>query len=137
MTDFNGLRCRKILIDTVINDESYNGWLLWLAEDRNWIPARNVAYTYRWSKDVAIAESSVDEWKELRPGVWFPMKAQADRYDSYAARDEGRQQLHWSKAYEFQSVSLEPETNAETFTELEFPEGTEVRVIEEGSEVTR
>lgn len=135
--EFAGLHCRRILIDSYVRDVLHNGWELWLAEERNLIPARNVAYTYRDSKEVPVADSAVDEWQELRPGVWFPKKAHTDRYDSGAVRDKAEKRLSWRMDYEVRSVTLDPETAPATFTELEFPPGTKVRVIEDGVEVLK
>lgn len=135
--DFAGLHCRRILIDSYVRDVLYNGWELWLAEERNFIPARNVAYTYRDSKDMPVADSAVDEWQELRPGIWFPKMAHTDRYDSFVVSNKGEKRLSWRTEYEVRSVTLEPETTPATFTELEFPPGTKVRVIENGVEVTK
>jgi hypothetical protein len=135
--DFAGLHCRRVLIDSCSGDVPHNGWELWLAAKRNFIPVRNVSYTYRWSKVVPVADSAVDEWQEFRPGVWFPKKAHTDRYDSFVVSNKGEKKLSWRMDYEVRSVTLDPETTPATFTELEFPPGTKVQVIENGIEVTK
>lgn len=132
VAEFQELECVRILIDTVINGVPYNGWELWLAPERNLIPVRKVAYTYRWSNDVPLAESTVDEWKEIRPDIWFPIKAHTDAYDFRTVQEEGKTKLRWRKQYDVESVSLEPKTNPATFNELEFPAGTKLRTIKDG-----
>jgi hypothetical protein len=51
--------------------------------------------------------------------------------------NKGEKKLSWRMDYEVRSISLEPETTPATFTELEFPPGTKVRVIENGVDVTK
>ncbi|MDF1746323.1 MAG: hypothetical protein P1V19_21690, partial [Gimesia sp.] len=64
-SEFQGLKCKRILVDTILsNGTRHNGWELWLALDRNLLPVRNFSYTYRWSKEIPIAESTVDQWRE-------------------------------------------------------------------------
>ncbi|QDU08233.1 hypothetical protein [Gimesia aquarii] len=132
--EFKGLQCIKILIDTTLaNGIRHNGWELWLAKDRNLIPVRNFSYTYRWSKEMPIAESTVDEWKEIRPGVWFPIKAHTDRYHSRTVKREGKQKLSWRMQYHVKSVLLDPpRITQDVFTKLEFPEGTPITVRNHG-----
>ena len=136
--EFQGMQCLKILIDTILSDGTrHNGWELWLAKDRNLIPVRKLGYTYRWSRDMPIAESTVDEWKELREGVWFPMKAHTNRYHSQTVKEHGKQVLSWRKQYVVASISFDPKTaTGETFSKLDFPPGTEVRVIQGGAETS-
>src|SRR4029077_8276463 len=78
---FRGLRCHKIFVEAWNNGNRHSSSELWLAEDRNLIPARIINHTYRQSPDLPVGEHVIEEWKELRPGVWFPMKAHTDRYD--------------------------------------------------------
>jgi hypothetical protein len=132
--EFQGLRCIKILIDTGnLKGTFFHGWELWLAKQRNLIPVRNAAYTYRWSKDIPVAVSTVDEWKEIRRGVWFPVKAHTDRYDSHTVKQEGTQKLRWRKQYHIDSVTLNPpRTNPETFTKLDFPPGIQLTILKGG-----
>lgn len=132
--EFKGLRCIKISINTTLaNGILYSGWELWLAKDRNLIPARKFSYTYRWSKEMPIAESAVDEWKELRPGVWFPIKAHTDRFHSQTVKREGRLKLSWWKRYHVNNVLLDPpQMVQDVFTKLKFPEGTPITVVTQG-----
>ncbi len=129
--EFQGLDCRRILIEVLSgNGRPSHRRDVWLAVDRNFIPVRKVAYTYRISKVIPGSESIVDEWQEIRPGVWFPVKAHTIAYDSDAIKRQGKQVPRWEKEYSVDSISLEPLTTAETFTKLDFPLGTEVERIE-------
>lgn len=130
---FQGFRCHKVLIDTVLdNGTPHNGWELWLTQNRNLIPVRNLGYTYRWSKTIPVADTIVDEWKEIRRGVWIPQKWHTDRYDSFTVKRKGKQKLTWRRSYQIKSVSLEPKTALATFTKLDFPLETKVNVIKNG-----
>ncbi len=136
-SEFQELKCKRILIDTILsNGTRHNGWELWLARDRNLLPVRNLSYTYRWSKEMPVAESTVDEWREVHPGVWFPIKFHTDRYSSIVMKREGKQQLSWRRQEHVTSVELDPRKLPEaTFTELEFPQGIQV-FVEQNGEVT-
>ena len=133
---FQGLRCTKIQIETTLgNGNIHSKWELWLTRDRNLIPVRKFAYTYRWSKELPIAESTVDEWQEVRPGVWFPRKAHTDRYDSRIAKREGKQKLSWKKHHDVKSIVLDPQIKPEVFTKLDFPPGTSVSIVKDGKRI--
>lgn len=133
-SEFQGLKCKRILVDTILsNGTRHNGWELWLARDRNLLPVRNFSYTYRWSEEIPIAESTVDQWKESQPGVWIPIKFHTDRYNSFIVKREGKQKLSWRKQQHVTNFELGPHELPESiFTELEFPKGVSVYVEKEG-----
>lgn len=133
--EFQGLKCKRVLIDVILsNGTRHNGWELWLAVDRNLLPVRNLSYTYRWSKESPIAESTVDDWREVQPGVWLPIRFHTDRYNSFMMKREGKQQLSWRANFHITSISLDLQQLPEdVFTKLEFPSGTKVFLKEDGT----
>ncbi|QDT90278.1 hypothetical protein [Gimesia algae] len=137
--EFQGLQCKRILIDVILsNGTRHNGWELWLAVDRNLLPVRNLSYTYRWSKESPVAESTVDEWREVQPGVWIPVRFHTDRYDSFVIKREGKQQLSWREKFHVTSISLDLQQLSDTvFSSLDFPAGTRVYIKEEGTVTER
>lgn len=137
--EFQGLKCKRVLIDVILsNGTRHNGWELWLAVDRNLLPVRNLSYTYRWSTEMPIAESTVDEWREVQPGVWIPVRFHTDRYDSFVIKREGKQQLSWREKFHVTSISLDLQQLSETvFSNLDFPAGTRVYIKEEGTVTER
>jgi len=133
LEEFQGLQCTKIgleILDPKGTPRTRRE--LWLARDRNLIPVRTLSYTYKDSKDIAIAEGIVDELQEVRPGVWFPLKAHYNRFNSHTVKREGRQELSWQVKYNVKSVLLDPKISPEVFTTLKFPPGTKVSLAKEG-----
>lgn len=109
-----GLSCHRVLIDTLINGKRHNGWELWLADERNLIPARVLSYTYRWSGTLPIADKYVYEWQELGDDVWCPKKFQVTRYDSEDLK-LGKKIVNWKKHFAIEHATLSPDIDAETF----------------------
>lgn len=119
-----GMNCRRILIDTVINGAPHNGWELWLAKERNMIPARIIAYTYRWSAILPTADKYVYAWEQLAEDTWIPAKVQITRYDSQELK-LGKKVISWRKHYSIEDPTLAPTIASDTFTiaEREIPNG--------------
>ncbi len=118
--DVRGLPCEKIWIteSEKETDEVYVRWVLWLAQSKNFIPAKLESYMFRWSKDVPCAEGEVAEWREIRKGIWFPILAEITRYDDPALQS-GEKKLKWREDYTIKAVSLEPKFDVAFFRELE------------------
>lgn len=126
---FQGLQCIKIRMELIDSSEKPRSrHEIWLAKDRNLIPVRQLHFKYRSSKEVAIEESTVDDWKELQPGVWFPIKAHSKHYNSMGKKPTDKRELVWRRQYDVKSITLNPPQRApDVFTKLEFPKGTFVR----------
>lgn len=130
---FRGYTCHKVLIDnTLANGTRHNGWELWLAEDRNFIPICNRGYTYRWSTVLPVADSTIEQWKEVQPGIWFPEKAHTSRYSSDSVKNELKQKVTWTSDVTVTRITLEPAVDKKVFREFEFPSETKVLVQEGG-----
>lgn len=131
--EFQGLECTRIILEIIDpKGTPRTRRELWLARDRNLIPVRSLGYTYRDSKEMPIAEAIVDEWQEVRPGVWFPRQAHYKRFDSFTVRRKGQQKLSWQVKYNINSVHLDPQFPPDVFTTLKFPSGTKVTVVKDG-----
>ncbi|MCH9653224.1 MAG: hypothetical protein K0U86_15370 [Planctomycetes bacterium] len=131
---FQGLQCIKVKMELVgSNGKPSSRHEIWLAKERNLIPVRRLDYKYRWSKEIPVSESIVDEWKELRPGVWFPMKAHTNRYNFLSKKPIEKRELMWRRQYAVKSITLNPPQRApDVFNKLEFPKGMPLRVIKNG-----
>ena len=123
--EFRGLKCRRVTVTVSIRGQPYNSWEFWLAVDRNYIPARKLSYTFRFSKTEPVGESVVDEWKELRPGVWFPMSATVTAFNQFEIQRTGKRRLQWRHRYHVEEVRL-GERKPDEFFKLPFPAGTKV-----------
>lgn len=104
-----GLRCHEIWLTHKLKEsgEIHDRYILWLAEERNYIPVRQEGYTFRWSKDVPVSEAEVSEWREVKPGVWFPSRAEVSRFDSFAVQRERKMMLKWQQQYSLKSISFD------------------------------
>ena len=96
------------------NGKPYNGWEFWLADERNLIPARVIAYGYRWSSTLPSSDKYVYEWQELGEGIWCPKKFHVTRYDSDELR-LGRKTVSWKKHFTIEQATLSPAIDADTF----------------------
>jgi len=135
--EFEGHACQRIWITTSLsNGQPHDRWVLWLAEDRNYIPIHMESYTFRWSQDLPVSEADVTDWKELRPGAWFPMKAVHTRYDSGDIQS-GKKTVTWRETYKVDQVSLAPQYDDDYFKDVEFPVGTEVAEVRDRKVIRR
>lgn len=125
---FQGLECIKIVTKLISSTGKPMGRReTWLAKDRNLIPVRLLSYKYRWSKEDPIAVSTVDAWKEVQPGVWYPMKTHYDQYNSLLKELTGKRELMWRRQYDVKSLTLNPPQRApDVFTKLNAPKETSV-----------
>jgi len=125
---FDGHRCQVIWITEFTGqaETPYDRWVLFLAEDRNYIPIRMEAFTFHWSKDVPVGEAQVTKWNEIDSGVWFPLAASHTRYDDSEVQ-KGNKVPTWRETYIVDVVSLDPKYGASFFHELQIPLGTTVR----------
>jgi hypothetical protein len=128
---YKNLRCHIVSITTMITklNKPHDRWVLWLAEEKNFIPVREEGYTFRYSKDLPVGIGEVTQWQELKPGVWFPTAATVKAYDMEVVRQEGKSNTKWESHYQLTKVSLEPKYNAAFFRDLEIPIGTMVYKI--------
>tara|TARA_R110002095_G_scaffold59400_1_gene50872 strand:- start:423 stop:845 length:423 start_codon:yes stop_codon:yes gene_type:complete len=121
------LNCIKVRIEKFhMNGKLTSKTIRWLARDRNLIPTQAVFYQPLRSEEIPQAEAWVDEWQEVRPGVWFPLKFHTDRLNWIVYRLKNKQQVGWRREYQVESIELDPPLSEGTFTKLKFPKGIEV-----------
>ena len=82
----DGLKCQKIrLVNSISKSGStHDSCVLWIAEQRNFLPIRKVAFTHRWSATIPIGESIAKDLREIKPGVWFPFNVETTAYNGIA-----------------------------------------------------
>jgi len=125
---FQGLRCHKVWCTTLTkkSNKEHDRWELWLAEDRNYIPVRCLAYTFKVSREKPVGEATVDEWQEPSPGIWYPKRIRSIAYEKELIKTAGKQQLRWRRDFVVEQVTLNPNYGVSFFRNLAFPDGTAV-----------
>lgn len=126
--EWDGHPCRK-LRSRHITKSSGNvqlSYILWLASDRNDIPIRVVVYSHNLSEDLPYSEGVVESFKEVAPGVWFPLAGKITVCDNRVLQREKRQSPAWEQRYTVKKISLDPKFPLEFFRDLEIPDGTTV-----------
>jgi hypothetical protein len=131
--EVGGLKCHKVLVQHVLKSgQTHDGEEFWLAADRNYLPVRLRAYTYRFSKDLPVGEAEVAKIEEVKPGVWFPREVIMTAYDKFRVQREGRQTVQWRERHVVNQVDLEPKLNRAYFAIVEFPAGASMYQLEKG-----
>jgi hypothetical protein len=109
--------------------------LLWLAKDRNYLPIK-VLYYRRWIKPIDLAGPplavfTVDELREIAPGMWFPMRA---KYLHNDERDleRGEAKLRTTTEWIVDKVDPNPKYELSFFRDIEFPPGIPVHELRDG-----
>jgi len=131
--DFNGLKCHRVWVTTSVPGFGpYCRWELWLAEDRNYIPVRNLAYTCRFSRTEPVGEGVVEKWRELEPGIWFPVEVRNTAYNKWKLLKTGVRENQWTERYLTKDVSLHPQYDLGYFRDVSWPDGTPVYEVKQG-----
>jgi hypothetical protein len=129
----DGLKCHKVFVDVLLKSgEAHDGRRFWLAENRNYLPVKELAYTYRFSKDIPVGEATVKELREIKPGVWFPFKVEVTAFNKFNVQQGGPREVQWRQRHTVERVSLDPKYEREFFAKVDFPVGTAVYEVEKG-----
>jgi len=128
------------LTTDVIEMTSYNKYdgtlnsrtVMWLVENHNYIPVKIATYTGRWSLRLPSSEAVVDEWQELRPGLWYPKKFHTIKYDVFALKRERKQKVYWRADLTVEKASLNPKYPPEIFRDVPFFDGMHVVEVVNG-----
>jgi hypothetical protein len=131
---WNGLRCHLVHVIASAGGRDGGRTELWLAEERNYIPARAVDYQYWKSTEEPVGWGEVREWREIAPGVWFPSRIMEEAYWIQHAHEPGKPDLNWQKEITLENVVLHPEYQR-SFFQFEFPQGTAVYEIDDAGEI--
>jgi len=129
----NSLRCIRLRMDS--GKGSGSEWrMLWLAVDRNYLPAKSVAYAAAYSKSIPLEEGIVKSWREVEPGIWsLGLFEIISNYELAARRGEIVRSNRL--AFEVKNVNLHPDYDANFFRDIEMPDGTVVFHVNKKNEV--
>jgi hypothetical protein len=129
----NGLPCHVVTLRFVPADSTTPSRVerLWLAIDRNLLPVRFEEYMPKVSATVPDHIATIEEMREIEPGIWFPTKVVATHFKRQVLQQTGRQEPGWRSVITVQFVRLDPQYPASYFNTLEIPEGTYVYHVRE------
>lgn len=127
--DVDGIDCSVIQVNTIIQGSAHDGWKLWLGKSRNLIPVRLEGYTYRVSMNEPVGIGVVEEWLEIDKGIWMPKKVSYTAYNKETLREANTRTVQWKSQITAESVSLNPEYPDDFFSDVKFPDGIPVSVL--------
>lgn len=132
--EFEGLKCLRVLLVNAFKatGDAHDGREIWIAKDRNYIPVKEVAYTYRYSRTIPVGQTTAREFKEIGPGIWFPHHIETVCYNMDAIEKSGAQTLQWRERHFVNKVSLDPKYDRDFFSSVAFPDGTTVHEVSDG-----
>lgn len=122
------LLCHKL--KCTLQNSSIN---LWLARDRNLIPIRHEWHEPRWHASLPTGVSFVDDFREIRPGIWCPYRVTNLAFQKHSRDGLAVSQivLQWRHDVTVERVTLAPKIDDRLFSELSVPAGTKVQVQDE------
>ena len=131
----SGLRCVKIFHQEWMEKSGPskgNHDYYWLAVDRNYIPAKIENRSYHLSKDFDVHVNTVDEWGEVKRGIWYPKKATVLIYNPELLMRYNKQLLSQTLKYSVEYVSVEPHYGIDFFRRIDIPAGAKVHILKNG-----
>lgn len=125
--------CEKLRItyDAGAARPQFQGFYLWLANDRNYLPVRQQSYDLARHGKLPTSVAYVDELREVAPGLWFPYHAVHRAHVSAAVTEgvcEGRILINWVYDHRVQKLDFNPDSPNNLF-QLPLPEGIKVGVF--------
>lgn len=127
--EVNGLRCHKVSARSFSRSTGKplnRHYVLWLAEERNYMVARLETYVLSRSTSLPQGIGEVTAWTELKPGIWCPMAATKRSFDGKLLAREGKQKLKLEYEFTVENVSLAPHYDLAYFQDLKIPDGSAV-----------
>jgi hypothetical protein len=108
---------------------------IWLAVERNYLPIRIEAYRkwtgpVDWDRPFRIA--TVQNMREVEPGLWLPMHTKDVSYDVKALAEENRMLEPTIREVIVQQVRLNPNYDISLFRDIKFPPGIAVYEVRDG-----
>jgi len=130
------LDCDHITITLSVSNKPRMEIDLFLAKQRNLIPAKVVWRSLPVSKETPVEVGKVLDWIEIAPGIWFPQDAELISYNPVQIKFVGNQVPQWTDTYHVESVSITPNYDRSFFQDIEIPDGTAVYEVE-GDQITK
>ena len=131
--EVDGLECLKLRCHTWRTSKEKDVRYIWLARERNYIPARTEFYVPRWTSEIAYEVGSVTEWKEIDSGVWFPSYAVIDVVFEVGLQAKIKEAIPYNTTRLSLAKALpNPQHDISLFRNISIPAGVEVNVVRDG-----
>jgi hypothetical protein len=131
-----GLACLKLEFD---EEDTQNGepktHHLWLAKDRHFIPAKEQVFKSADSGPLALSESHVEDWLEVKKNTWLPKRIVSITYEDQAAKNgKERRKESQRETLLLEKAVLDGDYPPEFFRDLNLPaqSGLPTFTIKEG-----
>jgi hypothetical protein len=127
---FDGLDCVGVRCEVLTGPKAdVMDWAanFWLAIDRNYIPAKMEFWRYANGQVLDESSGVVAQWKQLQPGIWYPVRTERKNYSHNQTTHVKRFMLEDSMTVK--DVSLTPHQPDEFFRIAFPPEATVYKVI--------
>jgi hypothetical protein len=104
---------------------------IWLANERNYIPARVEVYASSMDK-VPIEVRTAGDFREIEPGIWYPHRFEVTVYDDARFIKDKKLEILCRETYTIKTVDLHPHYDISLFRNIEFPKDLPLYTIENG-----
>lgn len=127
----DGIKCAVVDVETLVDGSPHNRMQVWLARERNYLPAKVLCFVNRLSQVDPVNESNVNEWKEIAPGIWFPIKGKTIALNSWQPEKLKVKEVLWTDEFSVSNISLNPKYDERFFSDVPIPDGVAVYKIEQ------
>jgi hypothetical protein len=134
--EVRGLRCHRIVVDRRAPMPGKDSKIapsdrivMWLAIDRNDLPIKTDAYNLFYSGDIPIEQWTMDDLRQVAPGIWFPFRCKVDVLDQRELRRRKRAVVADTEEWVVSEASVNPKHDVSFFRDVSFPDGTPVYEI--------
>ncbi len=135
----DGLACQKLTVAFSPRGEKpprvVGKLVMWLAEERNYLPIRTKHYSLGVSAEIPIAETEMSDLRELKPGIWLPYNCQMTLFDKPSMEEDGKHVAAWTESHVVTNATLDPKYD-KSFFQIAFPNGTPVYQIKDDKVVS-
>ena len=130
----DGLRCFKLRGETWMKRDGKRYLLglrsVWLAPERNYLPIKTEFYTDD-KEAVACEVGTVEDLREVKPGIWFPFRRTITVYDDLESTATNKV-LSNVETSTVEKLDLEPNYPLAQFRDIPIPDGSAVYEIQDG-----
>jgi beta-lactamase regulating signal transducer with metallopeptidase domain len=126
----DGLHCHKLKCALPSRGKVNGFFFVWLARDRNLLAVRHEWHKPAFSLIRPTGVSYVEQFREIRPGVWFPFLATHLAYRKHGVGSDDPRLLQWRRDTIVEKVTPAHQVDSKLFSVIEVPKDTLVNVLD-------